>query len=932
MGAVARLVCARPGVIVTVGVLLAVASIFVVATRFNVINNTSDLLSDKYPSKINYNELRKDFGSDYRYIVLIQSPDPEQNRTAADEVGAYLKTLKPQITTVLSKIDYSTIRPRLLFSASQSDLEGIASQLEDQVSLQKQTEDKNQKIQQMALDLNSILSEANQKFNDTYLRDKNNWPDFKKFVAQFVSILNKVAAQADGKTLAQEEAKYSPEKNALDDFDANEMIAQHEYFGLQGGKTILVFAYTGEEEKDSASPFSNTTAKIRDQLKVIEAKYPGATVQLTGEPALDTDIAYQSNMDAAKAGIITVCLIIALFVFSYRTVLRPAFAILVLIMAVLWSLAFALITVGHFNVLSVAVIPMVLGIGIDFGIQILGRYEEELGHGRSVDEAVLDALQHTGVAIFTGGSTTAAAFFTLCFNDFIGLAELGIIAGASMVLCIIGNLVVLPSVYVLMDRSRTTEQLKIKSSNSAWKFIRTWDHDMVRNPWLWIIVSIIISVAAALSLPQLRFDYNLLHLDDQQAPSVTALYKVMDASKNDSGTEVSTIYASVVANGLDEARGLSKKLAALDSVAHVDSILDLVPEDQDKKMPVIQRIVGAAAALNVKPATGKPVDIPKARADIKSLLDQSRDALKQATGFVGVSKIAKDAVVAFSTMIPALERCEKALNSAPVDVIQKRFSASSTGAFTNMQANMALLKSQKADRGLTLDDIPPQLQTLFLARKGTKLSDGTVLDGDKFLLQVYGKKDLWERGPDEDFTLKVLQVAPKATGTPILNYYATDLLRVSYLWAALWAFVTITVLIFLHFQSFKYLLLTLTPLVLAVLWRTGAMVWFGIEFNPANIVTLPLIIGIDVAFGVYIIDRYREDGRLSIFAGSTGKAIIMSSLTSLFGFSSLLISSFQGMWDIGQLMSLGIAIGLVTAIFILPQILALLKPEKPDPE
>jgi len=114
--------------------------------------------------------------------------------------------------------------------------------------------------------------------------------------------------------------------------------------------------------------------------------------------------------------------------------------------------------------------------------------------------------------------------------------------------------------------------------------------------------------------------------------------------------------------------------------------------------------------------------------------------------------------------------------------------------------------------------------------------------------------------------------------------------------------------------------------VLAVLWRTGAMVWCGIAFNPANIVTLPLIIGIDVAFGVYIIDRYREDGRLKIFSESTGKAIIMSSLTSLFGFSSLLVSQFQGMYSIGQLMSLGIGIGLVTAIFFLPQILVLLKP------
>ncbi len=163
----------------------------------------------------------------------------------------------------------------------------------------------------------------------------------------------------------------------------------------------------------------------------------------------------------------------------------------------------------------------------------------------------------------------------------------------------------------------------------------------------------------------------------------------------------------------------------------------------------------------------------------------------------------------------------------------------------------------------------------------------------------------------------------------MLNYFATGLLRDSYVWAAVWAFGAIVVLILLHFRASSTSCSQLTPLVLAVLWRTGAMVWLGIDFNPANIVTLPLIIGIDVAFGVYIIDRYREDGHLSIFAGSTGKAIIMSSLTSLFGFSSLLISEFRGMWDIGELMSLGIAIGLVTAIFILPQILALLKPSAP---
>ena len=918
MGWTARFVCARPATVLVIGILFAIVSTWVVVTRFNVVNNTSDLLSDKYATKKNYNELLKEFGSDARFIVLIQSPDPAKNRQMADEVGLYLESpeLKPHVSTVLYKIDFSSIKPRLLFTRDIPELQKIADEVGSEADAQRSDR---QNSEQIALDLNSILNEANQKFSDKYLRQSDNWKDFKPFVARFISILNNISAQAEGKPpVVAKKAKPENDNTALDDFDSNEMLAQHEYFSLQDGKAVLVFAYPGETEKDSDAPFSHTVAQIRQHLKELEAKYPGVEMGLTGEPALDADQIAASNSDAAKASGITLVLIIGLFFFSYRTFMRPAFTFSILIMAVLWSLGFALVYVGHFNVLSVAVIPMVLGIGIDFGIQILGRYEEELGKGRSVDEAVTSALKHTGVAIITGGSTTAAAFFTLCFNDFVGLSELGIIAGASMILCIVANLVVLPAVFILRDRNRGTEQLQAQSSNSAWHFIHTWDRDMVRTPWLWIWVSVAISIVAAVSLPFLRFDYNLLHLQNQSADSVMTLHKVMEASKNTNGDQVSTIYASVVADNIDQARDLSKKLTALPQVSRVDSVLELLPEDEDKKIPIIKKIVDSAMALNVKTSTAT-VDIPRARKDTSSLLKQAQDGLKQAKGYVGISHVARDAVDAFSAMIPALDRANKALGSAPVPVLQQRFSPSSTGAFNRMQKNMELLKMQKSDRGIIFSDIPPQLQKLFISPNG------------KILLQVYAKKDLWERAPDEEFVNAIMTVAPNATGTPVMNYYATDLLRTSYLWAAVWAFLAIVVLIFLHFQSIRLLLLTLTPLVLAVLWRTGAMVWLHIDFNPANIVTLPLIIGIDVAFGVYIIDRYREDGKFSIFSESTGKAIIMSSLTSLFGFSSLLISQFNGMFSIGQLMSLGIAIGLVTAIFILPQILVILK-KKPFKE
>ena len=337
-----------------------------------------------------------------------------------------------------------------------------------------------------------MLEEANEKFSDSYLRQKSNWKDFKPFVAQFISILNKVADQAEGKT----EAKAAPAKTAspgdtdFDTGDADEMLAQHEYFSLQGGKALLVFAYPGEIEPDSPAPYSNTLARIRQHLVDLQSQFPGVEMKVTGEPALDDEQIRSSTSDAIKAGIITVCLILGLFFFSYRMqwprpfsvggffgmifLWRPALTFTALILGVLWSLGFALVAVGHFNILSIAVIPMVLGIGIDFGIQILGRYEEELGHGRSVTEAITTALEHTGVAIITGASTTAAAFFTLCFNDFTGLAELGVIAGCSMVFCLFAPISsCCPPCSSCATAPQSKEDLARQSDNSAWNFIHT---------------------------------------------------------------------------------------------------------------------------------------------------------------------------------------------------------------------------------------------------------------------------------------------------------------------------------------------------------------------------------------------------------------------------------------------------------------------------
>ena len=536
MGLVARMVAAAPLTILLVAILLAGGAVFVLATRFAVMNNTSDLLSDKSASKATYNEFLQEFGTDSRFIILIKGDDPEKNRQAADVIGPWLESLRPHITTVLYKIDYSSVKPRLLFTADIDQLNKIADEVENDVKQQKADQVGAQKATQTATDLNSILEEANAKFSDSFLRQKSNWTEFKPFVARFISVLDKISDQAEGK-IEKPKPKANTNDTNFDTGDADEMLAQHEYFSLLGGTALLIFAYPGEIEPDSLAPYSKTLQHIREHLVELQSQFPGVELKVTGEPALDDEQIRSSTWDAVKAGGITVCLILLLFFFSYRMtwpshggplalldmifLWRPGLTFFALILGVLWSLGFALISVGHFNILSIAVIPM------------------------------------------------------------------------------------------------------------------------VRTPGIWIVVAIVISIISAVSLPYLRFDYNLLNLQNQNAPAVKALYEVMDASKSvddqtsttgkADGDEVSTIYASVVTNNVDEARDLRTKLLALPEVARVDSPLDLIPTDQDKKMPIIKRIVAAAQALNIKPPKpGAQVDIPKAQADIHKLLLGAEDGLTQA--------------------------------------------------------------------------------------------------------------------------------------------------------------------------------------------------------------------------------------------------------------------------------------------------------------
>lgn len=886
-----------PGLVTLLGVAFTLLCFWYTYTHFKVVNSIGDLLDDKSTVNRIYREYKKEFNLEEEYVIVISSPDAAMNRRVADTVAARLQEVGPGLNRVFYKLDFSKLERRFLLLEKESALQQIETDVTGYANALKTTK--------VNFDLHSMLDQAKGAMgNEQYLRKKENWKDFKPFVDRFASMLDQLADSVEGRKPGTGDSSSS---NDLASGDVSELITEREYLSYDHGRTVLVLATPGQRQQGSASPYSGTLTKIRSILSDLQAQNPSVSIGLTGEPVLNDDEMQTATKDMTYASIITFVLITMLFAISYKEYARPGWAIAVLLMSVVWCFAATMLFVGHLNILTNAFVPMVLGLGIDFGIQVMGRYEEELGHGFGVEHALSESLQHTGVAIITSGSTTSAAFFSMCLNDFKGLSELGVICGVSMILCIIGNLVLLPAIYVLRDRKRTHRELHVKEVAAESHFTPAFNNGIVRHPYIVLSVGAAITVICLVALRGIQFDYNLLNMQNQKLESVQVEKQLLKKLGS------SSIYASVTVNSLDEAREMTKKLEALPTVKEVQSIASLLPDRQVEKQAIIRRIVASLQGVKLDTNATVKIDVAKARRDVAALLASSKEARTQAEMFAGTSRMAKEAVETFKQLIPPLERADAAIAKLSDEELAHRLTAYQGEVFGRMQRGLAWLRNAETNQLITLDDVPEPLRKRFIGNSG------------KLLLQVYAKQDLWDREPLVKFVHEVQSVDPNASGTPIQNYAYIDLLRVSYRDAAIWAFLAIVVLIVLHFRSVIDASLAILPLALGVIWTLGIMSLFHIPFNPANIMTLPMLLGIGVAYGVYTTDRFREVGKMQIFSTSTGKAIVLSACTTLFGFASMLISDYRGLFSLGLVMTLGVLICLITSLGLLPQILKLLE-------
>jgi hypothetical protein len=209
------------------------------------------------------------------------------------------------------------------------------------------------------------------------------------------------------------------------------------------------------------------------------------------------------------------------------------------------------------------------------------------------------------------------------------------------------------------------------------------------------------------------------------------------------------------------------------------------------------------------------------------------------------------------------------------------------------------------------------------------LRDRFVGKTGKYLLMVYPKNNIWQRENQAEFIKELTPIYRDLTGTPVQLYYYTELLKRSYEEAARYSLIAIVILVLCHFRSPLCVALSLVPVGVGFVWLGGLMGWCHVPLNPANIMTLPLVIGIGVTNGIHILNRFAEEQTPSILARSTGKAVLVSGLTAMAGFGSLILARHQGIRSLGYVMSAGLATCMIAGLTFLPALLNLLARRQP---
>ncbi|MBL9139991.1 MAG: MMPL family transporter [Verrucomicrobiales bacterium] len=866
-------------------ILLAIACVVYTVRSLQFSTSRNDLVSSRLHYHQIFLEFRKEFAAEDDIVVVVESEAPEKNRQFVERLGAKIEAATNLYTDVFYRGDLPMLGPKALLFLDEHQLGELQKTLEQyRPFLSRITTTTN---------LVSMFQLINRQFRTA--RRATNGENESLIGA--LPALERIVHQATD-SLKRPGTPPSPGVNAL--FGGGPEAERQIYLTFQDGRIFLVSLRPANREVTG-----DAIKHLRRLLDETRLEVPGINADITGGSVLELDEMDQSQRDTMLATMVSLVLVGLIFVYGYNETGRPLKAMFCLLIGLCYSMGYTTATVGRLNILTITFAPMLVGMAVDFGVHLITRYEEELRHGLSRQLALRKAMVNTGQGIWTGALTTAGAFFAMSFTEFAGVREMGIITGGGLLVCLIPMMTMLPVMLLkgrqnVIDRGKGDEPPSIRERLEV-----SW---MQRPGWV-TAAGALVTLLCCTQFGRVYFDYDLRNMQSDGLPAVVYEKKLMNS------TPRSVLFGAVVASNAVEAVALQSKLTNLSTVADVDSIAPLLAQNQGRKLELIGEIKNDLATMQFP----DPDETPPNIAELDQTLWSLQGYLGQALEVVRKESTDTNLWLQLRSLRTAIGQLRSEMNGTELVRATRKLGAFERAFFEDLRSTFETLQTQDNAAPLRVEDLPGPIRNRFVGRTG------------KLLLQVYPNIDVWVRTNQAAFVNELRTLVPEATGEPVQLYEYTELLKDSYVEAAWYAFGAMVVLVFLQFRSLMAVMLAHLPVMLAGVWLVGLMGWCGVPFNPANIMTLPLVVGIGVTYGVHILTRFAEEQSPAILAKSTGKAVFVSGLTTVAGFGSLILAKHQGIVSLGFVMSAGVSLCMLGGLITLPAILVLIRGTRLDP-
>jgi hopanoid biosynthesis associated RND transporter like protein HpnN len=627
---------------------------------------------------------------------------------------------------------------------------------------------------------------------------------------------------------------------------------------------------------------SEATDELRRLIDLVASRHADIEIGLTGLPVMEDDEMRSSQNSMVLASMLSLAAVAVVIVAGFGGVRHALLANGVLVIGMAWAFAWATVSVGHLNILSVTFAVTMIGVGIDYGTYYVGRYLALRRAGEDCEAALLGASGSVGPGILTGAITTSIAFFSAALTSFVGVSELGMIAGGGILLCAAAELLVLPATIALVDRSGWFPSVPEPVP------VHRWLRPVMRYPRFAVLASVAAILLTASGIHDLNYDHNLLNMQPEGLESVELEKKLLTEC------DQSVWYALSIASSREELLAMKEQFEALPTVERVDQIASLLPGDEELKRPAIEQIRSRLADL-----PERPPQIPVDRIDAlgETLAWAQAEAAKRPGGLRSAWHLEQSRDI--------LRR----MSPQDCSMVLAGFQQAAAG---DLLTRMHALQAVSDPEPPRLEDLPPSLVDRFVSSSG------------KQLLKIYGRGDIWDFEALKKFVHEVRSVDPRVTGHPLQAYEASLEMKRSYEEAALYSAIVILIVLWFDFRNLTHSFLAVLPLVAGMLQTLGIMGLVGIPLNPANLIGIPLVFGIAVDYGVHIVHDYLERPGTYRISPSTANSVLVDALTTILGFGALMVASHRGLESLGRVLTLGVTSCTITSLVFLPAVLRML--------